>query len=142
MTMESNKEENVIKERLNNKVSEQIGQIEGLRDDFVTSWKELNKYKYLYGIGVKPLHAKGSILHAKKIIAEYEEVLLGKDKMLVEGYSNFTKPQLKKIVSWWEGVITDCERIISDGKFIRASNRQINKKVKEYDEKFGKRKSK
>lgn len=129
--MESNK----LQDRLKNKVSEQIAEIEGVFDDFKTSWKEIKHYRFLYEIGVRPLHAKLIIPHAQNTINEYELVLSGQDKDLSEGYSNFTKPQLKKMVLWWSQIIKDCETIIQEGKIIRSGNRASNKRKKEIDNK-------
>jgi len=44
----------------------------------------------------------------KRKLAEFEEVAEGKDAILVEAYSNFSKIQLRNIIKFCETVVNDC----------------------------------
>lgn len=122
-----------IQDRLKEITHEMIGELEGHFDDYITTWKELKFYKILNGLGVKSNHAKIIIKHCNKRIDEYNLALSGEDKQLEEGYSNFTKSQLKKLVKWWETIIADCNTIIEDGKTTRKYNTARNKRLRALD---------
>jgi hypothetical protein len=115
------------------KTREMLGEIEGHYDDYFTTWKELKLYKALNGLGVKGNHAKIIIKHANRNIDEIQHAIDGTDKQLEEGYSNFTKPQLKKLVKWWESLIADCNTIIDDAKTLRKYNTARNKRLRALD---------
>lgn len=122
-----------IQERLQDKTREMLGEVEGHYDDYFTTWKELKLYKALNGMGVKGNHAKIIISHANRNIAELQQAIDGTDKQLEEGYSNFTKPQLKKMVKWWESLIADCGVIVEDAKTLRKYNTARNKRLRALD---------
>lgn len=122
-----------IQERLQDKTREMLGEIDGHYDDYFTTWKELKLYKVLNGIGVKGNHAKLITMHARKNIIELNQVLSGKDKQLEEGYSNFNKTQIKKMIKWWESLIDDCNTIIEDAKTLRKYNTARNKRLRALD---------
>lgn len=110
-----------------------LGEIDGHYDDYFTTWKELKLYKALNGMGVKGNHAKIITMHARKNMVELNQVLSGKDKQLEEGYSNFNKTQIKKMIKWWESLIDDCNTIIEDAKTLRKYNTARNKRLRALD---------
>lgn len=122
-----------IQERMLDKTREMLGEIEGHYDEYYTTWKELKLYKALNGMGVKGNHAKIIIEHAEKNIEELMGALNGEDLQLEEGYGNFTKTQLKKMIKWWESLIADCNVIIEDAKTLRKYNTARNKRLRALD---------
>lgn len=122
-----------IQDRMLDKTREMLGEVEGHYDEYFTTWKELKLYKALNGMGVKGNHAKIIIAHANRNIEELQQALDGTDKQLEEGYSNFTKSQLKKMVKWWESLIADCNVIIEDAKTLRKYNTARNKRLRALD---------
>lgn len=50
---------------------------------------------------------------------EVEEALAGTDEDLVDGYSNFTKTQLKKFYKFIEDIINDCKQFVVSSKGAR-----------------------
>ena len=122
-----------IQDRMLDKTREMLGEIEGHYDDYFTTWKELKLYKALNGLGVKGNHAKLIIKHANRNINELQQAIDGTDKQLEEGYSNFTKTQLKKMVKWWESLIADCNTIIADASTLRKYNTARNKRLRALD---------
>ncbi|NBP01123.1 MAG: hypothetical protein EBU90_13500 [Proteobacteria bacterium] len=51
---------------------------------------------------------------------ELQEAILGEDEQLVEGYSHFTKAQLKKFQLFVQSIIADCDQQIVRAKSARA----------------------
>ena len=100
-----------IQDRLAEKTSECIGEIEGRFDDFITT----NEFKgdpkavdLLVQFNVQPAHMKTVIALAEKRLAEYNEVLTTKDSQMIEAYSHYGKRQLNAVIKWWTQVIADC----------------------------------
>ena len=100
-----------IQDRLAEKTSECIGEIEGRFDDFITA----NDFKgdpkavdLLVQFNVQPAHVKTVIALAERRLAEYNEVLTTKDSQLIEGYKHYGKRQLNAVIKWWTQVIADC----------------------------------
>lgn len=112
------KEENAvpvvtIQDRIREKAHECIGELEGQLDDYVLSQfkSDANPYAVLHTMNVKSVHVRHILDFAKKRRTEFDEVMNTTDKELKEGYSNFTKPQMKKIVAWCDQIILDCQKI-------------------------------
>jgi len=101
-----------IQDRLREKVSDCIGEIDGLFDEFVTAGAKLNAdYKpvvLMRSMNIAPQLI--SVIKAvwEKKLTELEDAVDGKDAQLVEAYSFLTKTQLKACVKFCELVISDC----------------------------------
>lgn len=117
-----------IQDRVAEKVSEIIGELEGSIDDYILS--EFKKEPSPYGI----MHDKAKAMHASKIIdwfkkvrLEYDEVLNTDDPLLKEGYSNFSKNELKKMVAYCDSIITDAMKITDESKAGRKPRKKKSK---------------
>lgn len=97
-----------IQDRILEKSREIGGEIDGQIDDFVTSGCPANFKVSMNGIST-PV-AKLIADFYRPLLSELQEVLEGNDEQLVEGYSNFTKPQLKRFISLIETIISNCEQ--------------------------------
>lgn len=122
-----------IQERLADKISEIIGELEGTVDDYILSGfkTQPSPYGTMHGMNVKGMHAVKITEWAKKQRSEWDEVLTTKDKELIEGYSNFNKVQIKKMVAYFDLVITDCVKITGEAIKTRKPRKR---KVKSPDE--------
>lgn len=113
-----------IQEILREKASEACGEIEGLFDTFIAdgakSTHSLKPMDQVAKRNVMPQHIPLVVAVWKKKLAEFEEVQEGKDSQLVEGYKQFTKTQLKNIVKFIEGVLSDLNSYISVKKTART----------------------
>lgn len=101
-----------IQDRLREKVSECAGELEGMYDDFIADGAKMSAsikpIATIRGMNVAP-QMIGTISDIwKKRLLELEDAVAGKDAQLVEGYSNFTKIQLKNLVKFAEQVVNDC----------------------------------
>jgi hypothetical protein len=112
-----------IQDHLREKVSECAGELEGMFDDFIRSgakmtadWKPIAQIR---GMNISP-NMVGTIADVWKIkLAEFEEVLVGEDADLVEGYSHLSKNQIKQCVKFIEQVIADCGNYVQIKKVER-----------------------
>ena len=98
-----------IQDHIKRKASDCIGELEGQIDELITSEFKSNvsPYATMTGMEVKGAHTKFIIDHFKTRRAEYDDVLTTIDADVKEAYSNFTKPQLKKLISYCDQVIVD-----------------------------------
>jgi len=101
-----------IQDRLRERVSECLGELEGQFDDFIAAGAKLNA-------DYKPVAVMRSMNIAPQMIAtirdvwtrklaEFDEVVEGRDADLVKAYDYMNKPQLKNCVKFCELVISDC----------------------------------
>ena len=112
-----------IQDHLREKVSECAGELEGMFDDFIATgakmsadWKPIAQIR---GMNISP-NMVGTIADVWKIkLAEFEEVLVGEDADLVEGYGHLTKNQIKQCVKFIEQVIADCGNYVQIKKVER-----------------------
>ena len=113
-----------IQEILRSKAKEACGEIEGLFDTFITdgakSTHSLRPMDEVAKLNVMPQHIPLIVAVWKKKLAEFEEVQDGSDPLLVEGYKQFTKTQLKNIIKFIEGVLGDLNSYISVKKTSRT----------------------
>ena len=101
-----------IQDRLREKVSECLGEMDGLFDEFVVSGAKLNAdYKpvvLMRSLNIAPQMVSNIKDVWTKKLAEFEEAVEGKDPDLVKAYEFLTKTQLKACVKFCELVISDC----------------------------------
>jgi hypothetical protein len=112
VTEESDVAKPNIQDRLREKVSECLGELDGQFDDFIAAGAKLNAdYKpvaLMRSMNIAPQMV--SIIRdtwARKL-AEFEDVVAGRDPDLVKAYDHLTKNQLKQCVKFCELVLTDC----------------------------------
>jgi len=101
-----------IQDRLREKVSECAGELDGMFDEFVTAGAKMSAdYKpimVIRGLNVAPQMISDIANIWKDKLSEFETVIEGKDAQLVEGYSHFSKIQMRNLVKFCEAVINDC----------------------------------
>lgn len=115
-----------IQERMEEKARELAGEIEGAIDDFV-----LNKGKTPFSTKNYLLANSVSAPIAKRIgdafVKRYNELaaaLNEEDVLLVEGYSNFTKRELKALHKFVGEIIDDCHQMVQTAKATRAPRKR------------------
>jgi len=101
-----------IQDRLREKVSEFMGELDGLFDEFIVNGAKLNAdYKpvaLMRSMNIAPQMI--SLVKDKwtKNLAEFEDAVAGKDADLVKAYDYMNKNQLKQCVKFCELVLSDC----------------------------------
>jgi hypothetical protein len=112
-----------IQDRLREKMTEAAGEIEGMFDEMIAAGAKMSAdYKpmaLLRGMNIAP-QMVGSIADDwKRRMDELQEATAGKDPQLVEGYSNFSKIQLRNLIKFCEQVIADCGNYVQIKKVER-----------------------
>jgi hypothetical protein len=102
-----------IQDRIRDKANECIAELEGQVDDFILSGCSANvsPYGIFNTFNIKDAQTKYIVEWAKTKRVEFDDVLNTDDPLVKEGYSNFTKPQLKKLVGYFDQVILDCQKL-------------------------------
>jgi len=118
-----------IQDRIREKASEEIGEIEGYIDEFI-----LNDCKQKGDIVNLLKSRQYSSVVAKRICdafisraKEIEEVIAGEDEQLKEGYSNFSKPELKRFKELLDTIVSETNRMVSDNKPVRKARKAKEK---------------
>lgn len=109
-----------IQDAIKEKASEYIGELEGFVDEFCTEEKEFNLYNHLKGNQIPAPYVIEVKAWAEKKLAQWQEVVDSKDSQVVEGYSNFDKRKLKRIVKMFESFVEDAVRY---GQFKKANRK-------------------
>jgi hypothetical protein len=98
-----------IQDRVLEKARETCGErIDGAVDDFIINGCPTNFKINMNDINGPTAKYIASVY--KKTLDELNEVQEGTDKQLVEGYSNFSKVQLKRYIALVEQIIAGCEQ--------------------------------
>ena len=113
-----------IQQRMEEKAHELAGEIEGAIDEFVATKKsDFSAKNYLLSKQVAAPIAKRIGEFYVNTSRELREAIEGKDAQLVEGYSNFTKRDLKKFADFIDQIIADCNQAVQTAKANRAPRR-------------------
>lgn len=122
-----------IQDRLRDKASECIGELEGQVDEMIISgFKTIPApYAVMNTLEIKSVHCRFIKEWAKKNRIFYDIVANTADKETKEAYSNFTKTQLKKFVAYFDQVILDCDKV---GDTVKKTKKPRKVKVKTKDQ--------
>ncbi len=128
-----------IQDRIREKASECIGELEGQVDEMILSeFKTVpTPFATMNTLGIKSVHCRFIIDWAKKNRAFYELIYNGGEAILREAYSNFNKTRLKKFIAYFDQVILDCGKI---GEVAKKTKKPRKVKVKTKDQIVGKMK--
>ena len=115
---------NNVQETMREKAREAAGELEGLIDEFhglsSPTKHTLRPIDEVAKKNVLPQHISMLTEVWQKKLAEMEEVLVGKDAQLVEGYSHYSKQQIKNTIKFIELVLSDLSSYISVKKSAKA----------------------
>lgn len=96
-----------IQDRLAEKFSETMGEIEGAIDDFITDGKEVKAFHILSTANVAVQYASKVVDIIQPRIAEMNELLEGKDGQLMEAYKHLGKREVKAYIKMYETIVND-----------------------------------
>ena len=111
-----------IQDRLREMMHDAAGEIEGRLDDFVLSGckdDNIRAFAYLKEVNLPQVQAAKMPQLFARTIAEIEEAIEGKDAQLKEGYSNFTKVQLKALLKAYQLILKDIDSYVATKKVQR-----------------------
>jgi hypothetical protein len=114
-----------IQQRMEEKAHDLAGEIDGAIDDFVINKKsDFSTKNYLLSNQVAGPIAKRIGEFFVPTAKELREAIEGTDPQLVEGYSHFSKKDLKKFAEFVEGIIADCQQMVQTAKTNRAPRKR------------------
>lgn len=118
-----------VQEIMRERARDAAGDLEGCLDDFIQSGAKsgdatVNVVGILTEHNILPQHASIILEPWKRKQREFEEVLEGKDPQLVEGYSQYTKHQIKAILKFAEAVIAGVDNYLNVKKANRAPRKR------------------
>ena len=127
-----------IQDRIRAKADDAIAELEGQIDDIITSGFVANSQPYavFHTMQTKDAHTRFIVEWAKNKRIEFDEVLNTDDKELKEAYSNFTKPQLKKMVAYFDQVILDCQKVSGESTKSRKPRKRKAKSPEQFTAKM------
>jgi hypothetical protein len=118
-----------IQDRLKEKAQEVAGEVEGWLDDLILDKKSSVKTVDEFVGLLKSNNLKGP--HMKFIQQSFsrrfdhsKELVESRDKELLDGYSNFTKPELKKLLQFYQNLFTATEMLQEAAKVVRAPRKK------------------
>lgn len=121
-----------IQDRLREMMHDAAGEIEGRIDDFVLSGckdDNIRAFAYLKEVNLPQVQAAKMPQLFARTIAELEEAIEGKDPQLKEGYSNFTKTQLKALVKAYQLILKDIDSYVATKKVQRKPRKAKPKSI-------------
>lgn len=118
-----------IQEKIKEKSSACIGELEGLVDEFIKSKGKTTTtpLSVMLEKNIKGVHASNIVEWFKESRDHFQNVMISKDDQIKEGYSNFTKPQIKKLIEFHQLIIDDAQNIISNSKKTRKPRKRKQK---------------
>lgn len=97
-----------IQERMAEKTSEFLGELEGRFDDFIAEFKgEPKLVELMTQMNVPAVQVKTVTEFIGKKIVEFEEVNNSKDPQVLEAYKHLGKRQVTAMVKWWVQALSD-----------------------------------
>lgn len=118
-----------VQDRLREKARETAGEVEGWLDEFILNKKTVVRptedFVNLFKANdLKSVHMRHILNIFEARAEEVEAALEGTDKLLSEGYSNFTKPELKKLDQFHKNLLNACGMFQEVAKVVRAPRKK------------------
>jgi translation initiation factor 2 beta subunit (eIF-2beta)/eIF-5 len=117
-----------IQDRLREKMQEAAGELEGMYDDMIVAGAktsaDFKPITLLRSLNVAPQFISEITNQWKRRVNELEEVIEGRDADLVEGYSQFSKQQVKNLLKFSEQVLADCSSYVQVKKVERKPRKK------------------
>jgi hypothetical protein len=116
-----------IQERMDEAASKHAAEIDAAIDDFTQNKTTFSAKSYLSGNQVAAPIAKRIGDKYVGLSKELREAIAGDDEQLVEGYSHFTKRELKKFAEFVDQIIADCQQQVQTAKANRMPRKRKEK---------------
>lgn len=117
-----------IQERVQNKASELIGELEGELDSFYQDHSyQFNASEWFRAKAIKPQIAKIISEYYAPLYAEIHEILNRKDRDLCDAYKSWKRPNLKKYMEFVKSIISAAETATIVAKVSRKPRKKKEK---------------
>jgi hypothetical protein len=119
-----------VQDRIKEQVSSWIADIEDEIDLLGTKVQlNFNTYEFLTLVEAKSVHVNRIVSYYRPVYEEVSEALSGKDEQLNGAYSYLNKSALKRLVTFYENLLSDCGRILNNSKVVRKPRARKAKSV-------------
>jgi hypothetical protein len=127
-----------VADRVKEKTSSIIGDMEEALDEFFTNGytSDFKPYDYMKKNDVKAIHASKIAGYYEALRTELQEVIVGKDDQLKEGYSRLTKVQVRRYLEFVGTIISDAESITQVKKATRKTRKPKEKSANQLTSKL------
>jgi len=99
-----------IQDRLTEKLSEYIGELEGRFDDAVTKKAErANAIELMKTLNVPQALVRRIHVHFEQRLEQFRELQSSKDAYVKESYRQFKAADWRRVITWLEGLLQDCD---------------------------------
>ena len=99
-----------VRDYMQDKIAEVIGELEGQVDDFLKDGTEFDLYNYLQANSIPKPYCKDIDTWARKRGTEFTEVYKTTDKEIKDAYSNISRRQQANLVKMFGSFIVDLEK--------------------------------
>lgn len=96
-----------IQDHMNNKVNDFIADLDGMLDNNPT---DFSMYAILQSAQFPANLSMRVADHYRPIMEEISDAIDKKDPQLVEGYSRYSRKELKELLALYTGIVEDCEK--------------------------------
>lgn len=121
-----------IQERIADKVSDVIGDIEALID----TGEKFSLYEHLQKNEIPAMYAGKIVEYYKPLAVEVAEAMMGKDEQLKEGFKRYSKQQLRDLLAVYTSLVEEGERYAGNIRKQRAPRKKktvsVDKKLKNF----------
>ncbi len=123
-----------VQDRMREKAHDILGEVEGLIDDHMENSQDFSFYSWLTENNIPSVYIGRIISKLTPVLTELLEAAKGKDEQLKEGYHHLNKKELKALISFYEGMISDADRYANNAKKTRSPRKprtvSTEKKIK------------
>lgn len=123
-----------IQDRIKERASFIIGEIEGAVDEYIYDNVEFSLYEWLQANSIPATYATSIISKFSPVLDELLETYEGNCDQLKEGYRHLKKAEIKKLIEFYNTLIEDAERYSSNTKKVRTARKprtvSVEKKIK------------
>ena len=123
-----------VQDRMREKAHEILGEVEGLIDDHMESNQDFSFYSWLTENNIPAVYIGRIIAKLNPVLLELLEAAEGKDEQLKEGYRHLNKKELKALIAFFDGMLSDADRYVNNAKKTRSPRKprtiSTEKKIK------------
>jgi len=116
-----------VRDYMQDKIAEVLGEFEGAIDDFIHADAELDMYKYLQGNAIPKPYCSSIEKWVTSKLEEFTEVQQTTDKEVKEAYSHIGKRKMTSLIKMLNAFLTDVDRY---NQFKKANRKPRKTKVK------------
>lgn len=123
-----------VRDRMKERFHDIMGEIEGLIDDYMHDGKDFSLYNWLQSNNIPAAYATSIINKLTPVLEELKEAYNTKDEQLKEAYKNYSKPNLKKLIDFYQNLCDDVSKYSGVVKKTRKTRKprtiSVEKKIK------------